>query len=324
MSFAAQVVEAYLKRGWMIATAESCTGGLVAAAITDIAGSSAVFDRGFVTYSNAAKTAMLGVEPITLETQGAVGALTHSNANVAVAVTGVAGPSGGTAEKPVGLVHFASAVKGGRIMHVERRFGPHSRAEIREGSVQQALQMLLDGAGLECGHHFLDRHFHETARCQLDERIAEGIVDTDRNIGACVRRRNAPQRFNGPERGIARCGLHRAVGSVCFHPAHKGFGQTQFGIGHGEFRIEALARCRGLARAADSGALHQRQEFAVRTHIGSDGIGDIGWNGHTARGLEDRHQRCAARAARRRAKSSPAWCDERVSGDDETIWKPLA
>ena len=153
-----KAAEDVLKRarfwGLTIATAESCTGGMVAAALTDVPGSSDVFDRGFVTYSNAAKTAMLGVEPITLETQGAVsattakhmalGALTHSNANVAVAVTGVAGPSGGTAEKPVGLVHFASAVKGGRIMHVERRFGPHSRAEIREGSVQQALQMLLD------------------------------------------------------------------------------------------------------------------------------------------------------------------------------------
>lgn len=138
----------------MIATAESCTGGLVAAALTDIAGSSTVFERGFVTYSNAAKTAMLGVDPLTLETQGAVsaatakhmalGALTHSVANVAVAVTGIAGPGGGTPEKPVGLVHFACAVKGGRIMHVERRFGEQSRAAIRAGSVQQALQLLLE------------------------------------------------------------------------------------------------------------------------------------------------------------------------------------
>lgn len=154
MSPAEQVIAGYGKRGWMIATAESCTGGMVAAALTDVAGSSAVFDRGFVTYSNDAKTAMLGVDPVTLETQGAVssttakhmalGALTHSAANVAVAVTGIAGPGGGTSEKPVGLVHFACAVKGGRIMHVERRFGELSRAAIRQASVQQALQLLLE------------------------------------------------------------------------------------------------------------------------------------------------------------------------------------
>lgn len=154
MSTAEQIIAAYSKRGWMIATAESCTGGMVAAALTDIAGSSAVLDRGFVTYSNAAKTAMLGVDPVTLESQGAVsavtakhmalGALTHSQANVAVAVTGIAGPGGGTPEKPVGLVHFACAVKGGRIMHVERRFGEQSRAAIRQAAVQQALQLLLE------------------------------------------------------------------------------------------------------------------------------------------------------------------------------------
>ena len=154
MSPAEQIIADYGRRGWMIATAESCTGGLVAAALTDVAGSSTVFDRGFVTYSNAAKTAMLGVDPVTLETQGAVssttakhmalGALTHSVANVAVAVTGIAGPGGGTAQKPVGLVHFACAVKGGRIMHVERRFGETSRAAIRQASVQQALQLLLE------------------------------------------------------------------------------------------------------------------------------------------------------------------------------------
>lgn len=154
MSLAQQVLDGYRTRGWTIATAESCTGGLVAAALTDVAGSSDVFDRGFVTYSNAAKTAMLGVDPITLQTQGAVsmttakhmalGALSHSDANAAVAVTGIAGPGGGTAEKPVGLVHFACAVRGGRITHVERRFGPLTRAEIRAGSVQQALQLLLE------------------------------------------------------------------------------------------------------------------------------------------------------------------------------------
>lgn len=154
MSLAEQIVASYQSRGWMIATAESCTGGMVASAITDIAGSSAVFDRGFVTYSNAAKADMLGVDALTLETQGAVsattakhmalGALSHSAANVAVAITGIAGPGGGTPQKPVGLVHFASAVKGGRIFHVERRFGELSRAAIRAGAVQQALQMLMD------------------------------------------------------------------------------------------------------------------------------------------------------------------------------------
>ena len=154
MTLAEQILSAYAARGWMIATTESCSGGMVAAALTDVAGSSAVFERGFVTYSNAAKTAMLGVDPITLETHGAVsaatakhmalGALSHSEANVAVAVTGIAGPGGGSAEKPVGLVHFATAIKGGRIMHMERRFGEQTRAVIRQGAVQQALQMLLD------------------------------------------------------------------------------------------------------------------------------------------------------------------------------------
>lgn len=153
MSLAQDIVTAYTTRGWMIATAESCTGGLVAAAITDISGSSAVLDRGFVTYSNAAKVAMLGVAPATLDAHGAVseetaremaaGALAHSAAHVAVAITGVAGPSGGSIEKPVGLVHFACAVKGGGITHVERRFGPLSRAEIRSASVDHALELLI-------------------------------------------------------------------------------------------------------------------------------------------------------------------------------------
>ncbi|MFT3672016.1 CinA family protein [Aestuariivirga sp.] len=153
MSLAQDIVTAYTARGWMIATAESCTGGLAAAAITDISGSSAVLDRGFVTYSNAAKVEMLGVTPVTLDAHGAVseetaremaaGALAHSAAHVAVAITGVAGPSGGTAQKPVGLVHFACAVKGRGITHVERRFGPLSRAEIRSASVDQALELLI-------------------------------------------------------------------------------------------------------------------------------------------------------------------------------------
>lgn len=153
MSLASEIVAAYAARGWQIATAESCTGGLVAAAITDISGSSAVFDRGFVTYSNAAKMAMLSVHPGTLETFGAVssetaeemarGALLHSNANVAVSITGIAGPAGGSPEKPVGLVHFACAVKGGSLTHVERRYGALSRGEIRRASVAEALQLLI-------------------------------------------------------------------------------------------------------------------------------------------------------------------------------------
>ena len=108
----------------MVATAESCTGGLVAGALTDIAGSSAVVDRGFVTYTNEAKQQMLGVPPTTLEKFGAVsretaeamahGALGHAQADLAVSITGIAGPGGGSPEKPVGLVHFAAASRGGR------------------------------------------------------------------------------------------------------------------------------------------------------------------------------------------------------------------
>ncbi|MDP3568929.1 CinA family protein [Sediminibacterium sp.] len=137
-----------------LATAESCTGGLVAAALTEIAGASHVFDRGFVTYSNAAKCDMLGVADALLNAHGAVsaevaramalGAIDHSLADVAVAVTGVAGPGGGSAEKPVGLVHFACARRDGGVDHVERRFGPLSRDEIRAASVMQALDMMIE------------------------------------------------------------------------------------------------------------------------------------------------------------------------------------
>jgi nicotinamide-nucleotide amidase len=156
VTLAAQIVSAYAARNWMIATAESCTGGLVAAAITDVAGSSAALDRGFVSYSNNAKIQMLGVDGDVIASSGAVSkvvaqhmalsALSHSDAHVAVAITGIAGPGGGTPEKPIGLVHFACAVRGGRIQHVERRFGNLSRAEIRAGAVQQALQLLLEAA----------------------------------------------------------------------------------------------------------------------------------------------------------------------------------
>jgi nicotinamide-nucleotide amidase len=137
-----------------LALAESCTGGLVAAALTEIPGSSDVLDRGFVTYSNAAKQEMLGVSASVLETKGAVsketaeamasGALARSGADLSAAITGVAGPGGGTAEKPVGLVHFAAARRDGRLVHRERRYGDLSRAEIRHRSVLEALAMLAE------------------------------------------------------------------------------------------------------------------------------------------------------------------------------------
>jgi nicotinamide-nucleotide amidase len=144
-------------RKLMVATAESCTGGLVAGALTDIAGSSAVVDRGFVTYTDEAKHQMLGVPSDTLRKFGAVsretaeamarGALGHASADIAVAITGIAGPGGGSADKPVGLVHFAAASRGGKLIHRERRFGDIGRAEVRRRSVLQALAMLTELAG---------------------------------------------------------------------------------------------------------------------------------------------------------------------------------
>lgn len=140
------------KRELTIATAESCTGGLVAGALTEIAGSSDVVDCGFVTYSNAAKQRMLGVTALTLERAGAVsreaaeemaqGALAHSDADLAVAITGIAGPGGATPGKPVGLVHFAAAARGGRSVHREKRYGAIGRRKVRLKSVAEALAML--------------------------------------------------------------------------------------------------------------------------------------------------------------------------------------
>ncbi len=139
-------------RGLMVATAESCTGGLVAAALTAIPGSSAVVDRGFVTYTTEAKMEMLGVPEATLATVGAVsaetaeamawGALTHSRAHLSVAITGIAGPGGATETKPVGLVHFAAATQDGRLSTREERFGDVGRDEVRRKSVIVALHML--------------------------------------------------------------------------------------------------------------------------------------------------------------------------------------
>jgi nicotinamide-nucleotide amidase len=154
---AARVLARCRARGLTLATAESCTGGLVAGALTEIAGSSDVVDRGFVTYSNAAKQAMLGVSTAILERHGAVsretaeamarGALAHAPVDLAVAITGIAGPGGGSAEKPVGLVHFAAAARDGRVIHREKRFGDIGRAEVRLRAVAEALAMLESLAG---------------------------------------------------------------------------------------------------------------------------------------------------------------------------------
>jgi nicotinamide-nucleotide amidase len=137
-----------------IATAESCTGGLVAAALTEIPGSSDVIDRGFVTYSNDAKRTMLGVKATTLESFGAVsketamqmavGALEEADVDLAVSITGIAGPGGATPGKPVGLVHFAVAARDGRIVHKECRFGAIGRSQVRARSVLEALRMLTE------------------------------------------------------------------------------------------------------------------------------------------------------------------------------------
>jgi len=149
---ATAVLEACRARGLKVATAESCTGGLVAGALTEIAGSSDVMDRGFITYSNAAKQQMLGVPAATLRDHGAVsrqtaeamvrGALGNAQADVAVAITGVAGPGGGSDDKPVGLVHFAGASRSGALIHAEMRYGDIGRSAVRRQSVLQALAML--------------------------------------------------------------------------------------------------------------------------------------------------------------------------------------
>ena len=153
-ALATRVLAACRARKWTVATAESCTGGLVAGALTEIAGSSDVVDRGLVTYSNAAKMALLGVPETTLAVHGAVsrqtaeamaqGALERSGVDLTVAITGVAGPAGGSAEKPVGLVHFAAAAKDGRLIQREKRYGDVGRSEVRRLSVIEALDMLLE------------------------------------------------------------------------------------------------------------------------------------------------------------------------------------
>lgn len=140
------------KKGWMLASAESCTGGMIAAACTDMAGSSNWFERGFVTYSNAAKTDLLGVDAGLIEQHGAVsepvaramaaGALARSRAQVSVAVTGVAGPGGGSAEKPVGTVWFGFAV-GDQVTSEIKQFAG-DRAAVRQSTVEHAVQRLCN------------------------------------------------------------------------------------------------------------------------------------------------------------------------------------
>ncbi len=149
---ARRVLAACDARKLTVATAESCTGGLVAGALTEIAGSSSVVMCGFVTYSNEAKHRMLGVHDETLDRHGAVsaetakemaqGALARGKVSLSVAITGVAGPGGGSAQKPVGLVWFAAASADGRVDLVEKRFGDIGRAQVRRASVLQALAML--------------------------------------------------------------------------------------------------------------------------------------------------------------------------------------
>lgn len=149
------LVAAYAAAGRTVATAESCTGGLVAGLITAVPGSSAVLERGFVTYSNEAKAEAIGVPMDLIRRHGAVsepvaramaaGALAASRASVAVAITGIAGPGGGSAEKPVGLVHLGLSRRGGETRHLERRYGDLGRAGIRRAAVADALG-LLEGA----------------------------------------------------------------------------------------------------------------------------------------------------------------------------------
>jgi len=156
IDLARRVIEQNAAIGRKVALAESCTGGLVAAALTEIAGSSAVLDRGFVTYSNEAKQEVLGVSPDIIDTFGAVsiacawamaaGALKHSSADVAVAISGIAGPGGGTPEKPVGTVVFARSIRGEAEEDSnaeERRFGEGERSEIRLQATLVALELLL-------------------------------------------------------------------------------------------------------------------------------------------------------------------------------------
>ncbi len=146
------LLELCKKKKLTVATAESCTGGLLAAIISEIAGSSMVFDRGFVTYSNSAKQQMLDVTPTTIDVHGAVsrecaeemakGALAHASVDLAVSITGIAGPTGAVPGKPIGSVFFCAASRSGRTIMFDRKYGDIGRAKVRRQSVLQALAML--------------------------------------------------------------------------------------------------------------------------------------------------------------------------------------
>jgi len=151
---AQNVIERYTAKNLTLAMAESCTGGLISAALINVPGASNVVDRGMVTYANAAKMELLGVPAETLDTVGAVseetaramaeGAVAYKGIDASVAVTGIAGPGGGTAEKPVGLVHIAAALSGQPTQHQECRFGEIGRDEVRIATVIAALDMLIE------------------------------------------------------------------------------------------------------------------------------------------------------------------------------------
>jgi nicotinamide-nucleotide amidase len=154
---AADLIASCRTKGLAVATAESCTGGLLAALITAISGSSDVFERGFVTYSDAAKIECLGVSPRILKDFGAVseeaaramaaGALAHSAAAITLSVTGIAGPGGGSPGKPIGLVYFGLAHRDGGIVGVEKRFGDLGRDAVRSAAIAMAIELLLEAAG---------------------------------------------------------------------------------------------------------------------------------------------------------------------------------
>ncbi len=153
-AMAEDIIRDFTAAGLMVSTAESCTGGLIAGALTEISGSSAVVDRGFVTYTNVAKMQMLGVQEETLARFGAVseeaalqmvhGALFRSRAHLAVAVTGIAGPGGGSPEKPVGLVHLAAKSRSGKLVHRKMLYGDIGRTDVRLATIRTALQMLIE------------------------------------------------------------------------------------------------------------------------------------------------------------------------------------
>lgn len=157
---AAELLAAFRQRRLKLATAESCTGGMIAARLTDVAGSSDVVERGFVTYSNDAKAELLGVPSPLIKKHGAVsesvaramaeGAVARSHADIAVAVTGVAGPGGGTATKPVGLVHIAAATRSGTTLHRECRFGDVGRDRVRDLTVAAAFELLRQALDSDC------------------------------------------------------------------------------------------------------------------------------------------------------------------------------